>query len=344
MKRALGSIQESPASGRRQDLVDLALAVVGARIVDDVLVSALQVLRRSSGDPVWAILAQVGTNRYQSVAMPGIDPEMLRTLADATCGKQARLGIGSWVASSGKLEGPHWHAVTGPALDHPAVPDIVLACWTRPGRPVPDGENLTRAAMLIAGAVHSARTLESLVDLSCRDPLTHLLNRRGILDVLEREQARALRYHRDLSILYIDLNHFKQINDLHGHCAGDAALEMVADLLSDTVRTSDLIGRLGGDEFLVILPDTNRDAAECIGHRLAGELEKHTLEFRGIRLDLGLSFGAASIQEKGRVREMLDLADRRMLGRKHRGRREPRHRAVPAISRFPKRSLAGGGS
>ena len=93
------------------------------------------------------------------------------------------------------------------------------------------------------------------------DALTGLLNRYGLQHILGRALSETRRYNRPLSCLMIDLDHFKSVNDLHGHAAGDVALQQIATVLSDNVRGSDMVFRYGGEEFLVLLPETDLEGA-----------------------------------------------------------------------------------
>jgi diguanylate cyclase (GGDEF)-like protein len=100
------------------------------------------------------------------------------------------------------------------------------------------------------------------------DPLTGILNRQTLLVRLDEELARAVRYKRPLSVVLVDIDHFKRINDTHGHDAGDRVLDDLARQLSGSVRSVDVVGRYGGEEFLLILPETDADAAAAIAEKL----------------------------------------------------------------------------
>lgn len=104
--------------------------------------------------------------------------------------------------------------------------------------------------------------------LATIDPLTGIPNRQAVLSRLEQEIVRAARYHRPLSVALVDLDHFKRLNDTHGHAAGDAVLRHVGHLLSASVRSVDIAGRYGGEEFLVVLPETDADAAAALAEKL----------------------------------------------------------------------------
>jgi diguanylate cyclase (GGDEF)-like protein len=104
--------------------------------------------------------------------------------------------------------------------------------------------------------------------LATTDPLTGIANRQTVLTRVEEELSRAARYRRPLSVILVDLDHFKRLNDTHGHIAGDVILRHVAQLLAQNVRTVDLTGRYGGEEFLVVLPETDPDAAASLAEKL----------------------------------------------------------------------------
>ena len=109
---------------------------------------------------------------------------------------------------------------------------------------------------------------DELLTLARTDPLTGLLNRRGLGEVLDRETARARRTGEPLSLVIIDLDRFKGLNDTYGHVAGDTALRAVADLLSEGMRTSDVAGRWGGDEFALVFPGLTASKAHEVVDRL----------------------------------------------------------------------------
>jgi diguanylate cyclase (GGDEF)-like protein len=133
-----------------------------------------------------------------------------------------------------------------------------------------------------------------LLSLSVTDPLTGLLNRRKFEETIRTEVARAQRYG-PLSLLMIDLNFFKLVNDRHGHPAGDEVLKRVAVLLKACCRETDTCARLGGDEFAVILPHTDRAAAEVVRERIQKEAAWSTIAIDGEELPLSLSVGIGGL-------------------------------------------------
>lgn len=152
-------------------------------------------------------------------------------------------------------------------------------------------ENLQRYADSLERAVEE-RTRQ-LQEQSRRDGLTQLGNYRAFREDLHRELARAERAGEPLTLVYFDLNRFKEINDTKGHTAGDAVLQRVADCLSRVARESDLCFRLGGDEFCVILPDTLLDNAQGFCRRLTDCFD--AVPHYGISLSIGLAQAAAGV-------------------------------------------------
>ena len=108
--------------------------------------------------------------------------------------------------------------------------------------------------------------------LVTQDVLTNVLNARAFADRLGQELERNRRYPRPLTLIYLDLDNFKVINDTHGHQTGDAVLRLVADAMRTSVRTADVVGRLGGDEFAVLMPETDAQLAEAAAKRLVAGL------------------------------------------------------------------------
>jgi len=112
-----------------------------------------------------------------------------------------------------------------------------------------------------------------LEQLAQTDPLTQLLNRRALTERIATEMERALRYDATLALLMIDLDHFKRVNDTHGHLVGDDVLRDMGELLRGMIRTNDIVARYGGEEFLVLLPETDDAGAEVFAERIRQAVE-----------------------------------------------------------------------
>ena len=175
----------------------------------------------------------------------------------------------------------------------------------------------------------NARLAQRLRELSMIDGLTRLLNRRTIHQRLGEEWERARRYGGSLSVLLCDLDHFKSVNDTYGHLAGDAVLAAVADVLRLHARTADVIGRYGGEEFLLLLPNTDLQQASLAARRLIEAIAHHSVAVGdGQPLAVTTSIGVASLSElseEASPDSLLALADQRLYEAKAAGR----NRAVP---------------
>lgn len=136
--------------------------------------------------------------------------------------------------------------------------------------------------------------LEQLIKVAREDQLTGSLNRRGLNDVIERELARSARRSSPICVAMLDLDDFKNLNDAHGHVAGDQALVHLVRVIKETLRIMDVIGRFGGEEFLILLPDTNIDDAMKAIVRLQRELAKQIFIYNHQRLPITFSVGVAS--------------------------------------------------
>ncbi len=157
--------------------------------------------------------------------------------------------------------------------------------------------------------------------LATTDFLTGIYNRQHILSRLESEFARARRYGRPLSLLLYDIDHFKHINDTFGHLAGDQLLIESSSLVAKNVRQQDFFGRLGGDEFMIICPETDLTNTVLVAQRLSQLMGKWSYSCQSRKLDFSISIGIASMSDE--MRSTIDLiakADSQMYKSKQRGR------------------------
>ncbi|HEX9610549.1 MAG TPA: GGDEF domain-containing protein [Gemmatimonadales bacterium] len=134
------------------------------------------------------------------------------------------------------------------------------------------------AGVAIFAFAHVRGTQLQLRELATRDALTHVLNAKSFGERLAQELERNRRYARPLAVLYLDLDNFKAVNDTHGHQTGDAVLRLVADAIRRAVRQPDIVGRMGGDEFAVLMPETDPAEADAVAQRLAQNI---ATAFRG---------------------------------------------------------------
>jgi diguanylate cyclase (GGDEF)-like protein len=166
-----------------------------------------------------------------------------------------------------------------------------------------------------------ART-EALDRLTKTDALTELLNRRGMVERIQIEVARAARQSNRFGILWLDLDRFKEINDSHGHASGDKALIAVAGLIRSIIRPYDSAARWGGDEFLVLVQDCDRDALLTLGERIRGAVENHAdlSAADGAVIRLGVSVGAHLATRGEDLETILQSADKALYEAKALGR------------------------
>ncbi|MEA2281074.1 MAG: two-component system, cell cycle response regulator [Solirubrobacteraceae bacterium] len=199
---------------------------------------------------------------------------------------------------------------------HQGVQDFLV-------EPISEGELVTRIAaaartkVLQEELVEQSRRLETLI---FEDPLTGLANRRFILTQLGSLVSGTRRHGRPLSIAIIDIDHFKAVNDEHGHQTGDHVLVAVTGALRHHMRAEDHLGRLGGEEFLAVLPDSDRDAAAAAAERMRGEVAATAIEHEGVPLGVTVSLGVATWEPDEPPERLLRRADDALYSAKGAGR------------------------
>ncbi len=167
----------------------------------------------------------------------------------------------------------------------------------------------------------SRRNIEQLEEHASVDALTGIWNRRRILEAAEGEFRRVKRYERPFSLLLLDIDHFKSVNDSHGHAVGDEVLRCVASACRDILRASDRIGRYGGEEFIVMLPETNGDGAADIAERLRAAVAAAAIVTDTGTLRVTTSVGVAQVDSThGSLQDTISLADAALYDAKHAGR------------------------
>jgi diguanylate cyclase (GGDEF)-like protein len=159
-----------------------------------------------------------------------------------------------------------------------------------------------------------------LRELARNDPLTGLFNRRAFLDQGDNEWVRHRRHRHPLACAALDVDGFKRINDNFGHAAGDALLQHIGTLLRATLRGSDLPARIGGDEFVALMPDTSVDGAVSTSERLLGRLAQHPLQVLDQSLTATISIGVASADGCSSLEELLARADAALYRAKKEGK------------------------
>jgi len=158
--------------------------------------------------------------------------------------------------------------------------------------------------------------IASLERLADKDALTPVANRRAFVRQLARMIAFTHRYGVPASVVYFDINNMKQINDAHGHPAGDAALRHIAAVLRDNIRSSDVVGRLGGDEFGVVLAQTDEVQAQAKAAALANAIAETPLRWEGLTLSLSAAYGIHAFSATDDPQHAIEAADRAMYRQK----------------------------
>lgn len=162
---------------------------------------------------------------------------------------------------------------------------------------------------------------QQLLDLAATDPLTGLYNRRHVFERLHQELKRYERYGERFALILIDADHFKEVNDCHGHATGDATLCWIADTCLNSVRETDVVGRFGGEEFIILLPHTTTDEARVVAERIRLAMHETDRTSRGDAAKVTLSLGVA---EAGPTTttfdDILKAADDALYVAKHNGR------------------------
>lgn len=168
--------------------------------------------------------------------------------------------------------------------------------------------------------LRNALLYRAALQTALRDPLTETGNRVAMTQTLQREVDMARRNLQPLSVLMVDIDHFKQINDQHGHSIGDEALKAVANALKDSLRNVDMVFRYGGEEFLVLLSNTSREAASMVGERLRMAVMGIQYLVENRTIELSVSLGCASLLPGESMESLLRRADSALYVSKREGR------------------------
>lgn len=280
--------------------------------------------------PAWLVLAIDAVGRTRALGSRGMTPTL----------EASAMAIGNWVlrhrdvclvmdlahdnrfASAAKAA-----AIAFPLDCRGRTIGALVGLDRAPSSRAPRFTPSTRAAVLGAlesGAIalDNALRIERAEALSVTDDLTQLYNSRYLSLVLRRETKRATRNGRPLSLLFVDLDGFKSINDTHGHLFGSRALVEAASVMRTCARETDVVARFGGDEFALVLPDTGSDGALSVGERVRDRIAAHPfLHSEGLDIHLTVSVGVASLPDAAASAEtLLQAADKAMYYVKDHGK------------------------
>jgi diguanylate cyclase (GGDEF)-like protein len=196
----------------------------------------------------------------------------------------------------------------------------ILWMWAE-GLQKSDLPTLSLFASQVAATLQSANLLAEVRRLARTDPLTGLFNRRFFFELAEKEFSRSSRYHRQLSALILDIDHFKQFNDRYGHLVGDQVLKGVADLMTSALRKVDILGRYGGEEFAILLPETDGKMACKFAERLLSKVANVPIPTDAGELSVQLSIGVAGYEPgTASLHDLVNKADQAMYLAKEGGR------------------------
>jgi diguanylate cyclase (GGDEF)-like protein len=316
--------------GRAQTLAELIRALNSSldpeRVADALLDHASQWVPA----PAWLVLAIDDAGRTRALASRALTPTL----------EGAAHAVGQWVMSNGDVccamnlsldrrfaDGPASAAIAFPLDCRGRTVGALVALDRGPSSKEPRLRAATLAAVLAAlepgaFALDNALRLQRVEALSVTDDLTQLYNSRYLSQVLRRETKRASRSGRPLSLLFVDLDGFKAINDSHGHLFGSRALVEAAAVIRASARETDIVARFGGDEFALVLPDTGSDGAVSVGERIRERIAAHPfLHDDALDIHLTASVGVATLPDVAASAEgLIQAADEAMYAVKDRGK------------------------
>jgi diguanylate cyclase (GGDEF)-like protein/PAS domain S-box-containing protein len=188
--------------------------------------------------------------------------------------------------------------------------------------PLPDKNGKISHFAAIQRDITDYKKLEQDLQILCRtDPLTTAANRRAFNEIISQEFSRFKRSQKEYALVMIDLDHFKSINDQHGHGAGDRVLIEVTERCKDNLRVHDIIARLGGEEFCILLPYTNLEQAHNVAERLRQKIEVMPIISDGNRIKVTVSVGISLVSEgDSDGHDAIERADKKLLEAKSLGR------------------------
>jgi len=279
--------------------------------------------------PAWIVYA-IDASGVRSFAARGVTPTL----------EPAAVAVGQWVLKRGEVcmvmnlaedsrfsGAPPAAAIALPLQCRGKTVGALVGLDRNPASREPRFVAATQAAVLQAlepGAIalDNALRVARAEALSVTDDLTQLYNSRYLSQVLRRETKRASRSGRPLSLLFIDLDGFKSINDTHGHLYGSRALVEAAGLIRQSARETDVVARFGGDEFALILPDTGSEGAAAVGERIRDRVNAHAfLQGDGLDIHLTVSVGVATLPDVAASTEgLIQAADEAMYHVKEHGK------------------------
>lgn len=187
---------------------------------------------------------------------------------------------------------------------------------------VADLELLETLLCCLIYPLKNASMYQEALKMAYTDPLTQTNNRSAFDDYIKREISLAERHSKHLAIIFLDIDHFKHINDQYGHDCGDVALTSVAKWIKEGLRTSDAVFRFGGEEFVIILSETDLVGAELVAERIRSAIENHTLSYNMQPISITASLGVSELRPNDTLDALIKRADGAMYKAKKSGRNQ----------------------
>ena len=344
--------EASEADDARARAIDASLKVL---IAEDVASQRLTLTRllEAQGFEVEAVtdgveaLAVLGSRRVDVVVtdlvMPGLDGiGLCRAIRSSPHGALTYVILLTGNGDHAKLV-EAFDAGADDYIQKPVVPRELEARLRPARRVVGMQRQLARDAERLREANSRLESMNrQLAGVALTDALTGLPNRRHLLERLRQDWALAARQQRDFCVVFVDIDHFKQVNDQRGHEAGDIVLERTARVLRRAVRAEDTVGRFGGEEFLIMCPGCNLDDAVVVAERIRQNLAAEEFSIGGQRWHVTASFGVASVRAASNLdwSDVVRSADEALYRAKHQGRNRVQAQAVAARRENPSISCA----
>lgn len=273
----------------------------------------------------WGYDVVTATDGGTAIQVLQTDPDIRLAVVDWVMPTMDGIDVCRWIRS--RSEEPYVYTILVTARDNKA--DIVAGLEAgaddyivKPCHPLELKVRLRSGQRVIELQEQLVRARDKLRFEAMHDSLTSLFNRAAILARLDDELARSARNGKPISIVMVDLDHFKQVNDDFGHAAGDAVLRGASNLFKAGLRPYDSVGRVGGEEFLVVLPECDLDSGAGVAERLAGLLRAHPIPVPAGRVRVTASLGVASTSQEDVLdaQELTRAADAALYRAKRGGR------------------------